>query len=209
MSIKNKLKQKIVILGPDGAGKSSVIQGLMKNLAQEGRAVKMRHLRPGIVNLRRGQPVTIVVDPHGSPPRSALVSSVKILVWILDEWYANLFLDKKDELLICDRYYHDLLVDPIRYRYGGPAWLARLVGKLMPQPNLWVLLDAPTEVLQARKQEVDPNETSRQRQVYLSFVRNQRQYAIIDAAQPLDCVILDVERAITTMDSGKYSMGNK
>jgi hypothetical protein len=62
-------------------------------------------------------------------PRSALTSLAKILVWLMEEWYANLFWDKKGTLLICDRYYHDLLVDPRRYRYGGPAWAAKLVGK--------------------------------------------------------------------------------
>ena len=188
---------KIVILGPDGAGKSSVIQGLIGRLEQDGRIVKMRHLKPQILLPRRGAAVMIVVDPHGKPPRSALTSVVKILVWLMEEWYAYLFQERKAELLLCDRYYHDLLVDPIRYRYGGPMSIARLIGTLMPQPRLWVLLDAPAEVLQARKQEVPPEETARQRQAYLSQVKKQRNYVIVDASQPLDKVITDVEHAIT------------
>jgi thymidylate kinase len=79
--------------------------------------------------------------------------------------------------------------------------MARLVGKLMPQPKLWVLLDAPAEVLQARKQEVSLEESARQRQAYLAFVCQQREYAIVDASQPLDRVIADVERAVTAIDS--------
>lgn len=154
MSIKNTLKQRIVLLGPDGAGKSSVIQGLMKGMAEEGRAVTVRHLKPFFVKPRRGPVVLINPIPHGAPPRSVLTSLAKIFIWLAEEWCAKLFQDKKGELLICDRYYHDLLVDPVRYRYGGPMWTARLVGKLIPQPLLWVLLDAPAEVLLARKQEV-------------------------------------------------------
>jgi thymidylate kinase len=146
---------------------------------------------------RLGESVTIVVDPHGKPPRSALISLAKIFVWLMEEWYAYLFQERKAELLLCDRYYHDLLVDPIRYRYGGPMSIARLIGTLMPQPRLWVLLDAPAEVLQARKQEVPPEETARQRQAYLSQVKKQRNYVIVDASQPLDKVITDVEHAIT------------
>ncbi len=188
---------KIVILGPDGAGKSSVIRGLIGELNQRGRVVKMRHLKPRIVMRRLGESVTIVVDPHGKPPRSALISLAKIFVWLMEEWYAYLFQERKAELLLCDRYYHDLLVDPIRYRYGGPMSIARLIGTLMPQPRLWVLLDAPAEVLQARKQEVPPEETARQRQAYLSQVKKQRNYVIVDASQPLDKVITDVEHAIT------------
>jgi thymidylate kinase len=99
-------------------------------------------------------------------------------------------------LLICDRYYHDLLVDPKRYRYGGPAWAAELVGKLMPQPKLWILLDAPAEVLQARKQEVTLEESARQRQEYLDFVRKQRNHLVVDASKSLDRVITEIAKAL-------------
>jgi thymidylate kinase len=187
---------KIVILGPDGAGKSSVIQGLIGRLEQDGRIVKMRHLKPQILLRRRGAAVMIVVDPHGKPPRSALTSVVKILVWLMEEWYAYLFQDDRKTLLICDRYYHDLLVDPLRYRYGGPMGAARLVGKMMPRPRLWLLLDAPAEILQARKQEVPLEETARQRSAYRAFVQCQKDHAIVDAAQPLDKVIADVEHIV-------------
>jgi thymidylate kinase len=156
----------------------------------------MRHLKPRVLLRRPGEPVTVVVDPHGKPPRSALTSVAKIFVWLLEEWYAYLFQDNKETLLICDRYYHDLLVDPIRYRYGGPVWIAKLTGKLMPKPNLWILLDAPPEVLQARKQEVPPEETARQRHAYLAFVRSQKNHVVVDASQPLNGVIADAERAI-------------
>ena len=71
-----------------------------------------------------------------------------------------------------------------------------MVGKMIPQPKLWVLLDAPAQVLQARKQEVPLEETTRQRQAYLSFVRDQRCYVIIDASQSLNKVIADTEHAI-------------
>jgi len=188
---------KIVILGPDGAGKSSVIQGLMEKLSLKGRVVKMRHLKPSLIFPQRDEPGAIVIDPHGKPPRSALSSLAKIILWLMEEWYVNLLQDKNETLLICDRYYHDLLVDSKRYRYGGPQWAARLVGTLMPRPGLWVLLDASTEILQARKREVSPEETTRQSQAYLVFVRSQRNYVIIDASQSLDKVIVAVEKAIT------------
>jgi thymidylate kinase len=195
MRSNERTKLKIVILGPDGAGKSSVVQGLMRRFHQEGRVVTMRYLKPDLVISRRGE-VTVNTVPHGKPPRSVLTSFAKILVWLMEEWYANLFWDKKGTLLICDRYYHDLLVDPRRYRYGGPAWAAKLVGKLMPQPELWILLDAPAEVLQARKQEVTFAETVRQRQAYSDFVRKQPKYVIVDASQSLDRVIADAQKAI-------------
>lgn len=194
---KEDLRLKIVILGPDGAGKSSVISGLLDQLNPAGFVVKMRHLKPRTVAKLRGQPEMIVVDPHGKPPRGAFLSLVKLIVWIFEEWYANFFHEKKSTLLVCDRYYHDLLVDPRRYRFGAPLWTAKLVGMLMPQPKLWILLNAPAEVLQARKQEVAPAETARQCEAYVKFIRTRRNHAIIDASQPLDKVITDVEQVIT------------
>jgi thymidylate kinase len=187
---------KIVVLGPDGAGKSSVIHGLLDKLAQKGCVVKMRHLKPFFVIPKRSEPGAIVIDPHGRLPRSALFSLAKIIVWLLEEWCVNCFQDRSETLLICDRYYHDLLIDPKRYRYGGPLWIAKVVGKLIPQPRLWVLLDAPAQVLQERKHEVPLEETARQRQAYLAFVRDQKHYIIIDATQSLDKTIAVAEHAI-------------
>jgi thymidylate kinase len=195
-AIKGDFKLKIVILGPDGAGKSSVIGGLMGRLNLVGRVVRMRHLKPRYVAQFRGQPEVIVVDPHGKPPRGALSSLVKIWVWLFEEWYFNFFQERKETVLVCDRYFHDLLVDPKRFRFGAPLWTAELVGKLMPRPRLWVLLNAPADVLQSRKQEVQPEETARQCEAYLAFVRKQREHVIVDASQPLEKVIADVENAI-------------
>ena len=158
--------------------------------------MKMRHLKPRLAFPRKGGAGGPVIDPHGKQPRSAVVSVGKILLWLAEEWYATIFQDNKDELLICDRYYHDLLIDSRRYRYGGPRWIARLIGWLMPRPILWLVLDAPAEVLQKRKQEVTPEESERQRRAYLDFVQKQRNHGVIDASQALNNVVADTEKAV-------------
>jgi len=173
-----------------------VIDGLMGSLKCEGRTVKMRHLKPRYVAQLRDQPEVIVVDPHAKPPRGTFLSLIKISVWLVEEWYATLFHERQETVLIFDRYYHDLLVDPRRYRFGAPVWTAKLIGKLMPRPKLWILLDAPADVLQARKQEVTPEETARQCNAYRAFIRLQREHAVVDASQSLDKVIADAARAI-------------
>lgn len=184
-------------MGPDGAGKSSVIRGLIARLAQSGHSANMRHLKPRIVMPElRDNPGSIVTDPHGKPARSVFQSLAKIIVWLGEEWYARLFREPKQTLLICDRYYHDLLIDPVRYRFGAPLWTARVIGALMPRPALWILLDAPPEVLQSRKQEVAPEETARQHHAYRAFVSTRTGHIMLDASRPLDEVISQAERAI-------------
>jgi len=173
-----------------------VITGLLSRLGAGDRPVSVRHLKPRTVARLRGQRETIVVDPHGKPSRGVFLSLVKIGVWLLEEWNFTLFQEQRASILICDRYYHDLLVDPVRFRFGAPLWTARLVGKLMPEPALWILLNAPAEILQERKQEVSPEETARQCCAYLEFIRSRKNYAIVDASQPLEKAIADAEEAI-------------
>ena len=47
--------------------------------------------------------------------------------------------------VLLDRCYHDLLVGPKRYGCGGPPCFARLVARVIPQPDLCIVLDvSPT-----------------------------------------------------------------
>ncbi len=61
--------------------------------------------------------------------------------------------------MVFDRYLIDTVIDPKRYRYQGPSWVLRTVWRVVPKPDLVILLDAPAEVLHARKQEVPIEET--------------------------------------------------
>ena len=186
----------VALMGVDGSGKSRVITGLQTRLSHAARKLEFRHLRPRLLFGRKGTQGVVVTDPHAKPPRSSLTSIAKVVAWLAEEWIGQFIRRRQITLRISDRFYHDLLVDPIRYRYGGPMWLARLVGLLMPEPDLWLLLDAPVEVVRARKQEVSEKETARQLDAYRSFIKTRKHYAIIDASQPVDTVIGHANAAI-------------
>ncbi len=102
----------------------------------------------------------------------------------------------KAKLILLDRYYHDILVDPRRYRYSGPMWLARWIAKLTPKPDLWILLDVPAEKLQERKQDVSLEESARQREEYLKLFREMKDGIVVDGSQNPDDVVADVNQAI-------------
>jgi thymidylate kinase len=82
-----------------------------------------------------------------------------------------------------DRYFHDVLVDPLRYRYGGPTWYAAFLCRLLPEPDLVILLDANEDLILARKTELPRAEIQRQRVAYrnLRFKRAREVYVATDA----------------------------
>ena len=189
----------IVFLGTDGSGKSSVIKGICGRLDGDGYETHKIHSRPSFRRFS-GRESVPVVDPHGKPSYGSLVSTVKafylLVIYCVGYFISVRPLLKKRTVVIFDRYYHDILVDPRRYRYGGPMWLARWIGKLVPKPGLWILLDAPPEVLQERKQEVPFEETARQREEYLKLIWEMKNGIVVDASRGLDDVVADVNVAI-------------
>ena len=190
----------VVLLGPDGSGKSSVVDDLEQSLAESFGKIEVHHLRPRMGRVgTKGR--SVVENPHDQPARGRLQSMAKLLYLILDygviyRWKWRMKRRNTSKLIIFDRYYHDLLVDPVRYRYGGPMWLARFVGNLVPRPDVWILLDAPAEVIHSRKKEVTFEETQRQRQAYLDLVARLKNAHVVDAALPLEQVASAVRQLI-------------
>lgn len=182
----------VVVYGPDGAGKSAVIAGLRQGLALAFWGTNYFHLRPRLGN-SAAHGAAPTVDPHGLKPRSAVTSSLKLLYYAADYVVGYYGVIKplllRSRLVIFDRYYHDIIVDPLRYRYGGPRFLARIVGWFIPRSNLYLFLDAPTDVIRERKVEVSEEETTRQLQRYRQLARTLRGSAVVDASQPLAAVV--------------------
>jgi thymidylate kinase len=185
-------------LGPDGSGKSTVIDRVSESIRPAFRRYRIIHLRP-----RVGPKPTVgkqVTNPHIDPPRGAIISLLKLIYLLVDYLLGWLLVVRpavtESTLVVFDRYYHDLLVDRRRFRYGGPLWAARLIGKLVPKPNLWVLLNVPPDVLQARKSEVPYEESARQQAEYKALVNSFRNHIIVDASKPLNEVVVIVSAAI-------------
>lgn len=185
---------RIAFLGPDGSGKSTVISAVTQQLSQSFRHVEYRHLRPGkLPKKSSAEPVT---NPHAKPLRSKLGSHLKLFYFWSQYMFGNFtWLYPRyvcSTLVIFDRYFHDLLADPVRYRYGGSLNLARLLGRTLTQPDMVFILDAPAEILQSRKQEVSLAESDRQRTAYQSLATEFNNHHIINTNQPVEQVIHDV-----------------
>ena len=187
----------VVLLGPDGSGKSSVVEAVRCGVAPAFVATQRRTFPPAL--LRRGSGTN--ATPHATRERSFISSVIRaVCYWFVYCTLGHYLLIRpamaRATLLLHDRHLVDALVDPKRYRYGGPRWLLRLIWGLVPKPDLVILLDAPAELVQARKQEVPVEETRRQLAAYRELVSGMRNGRVVDAAMPLREVVAAVEDLI-------------
>jgi thymidylate kinase len=70
--------------------------------------------------------------------------------------------------------------------------MVRLMEKLVPRPDLYVVLDAPATVLRERKQEVTFFEVDRQCREYRRLAERLPNAVTVDASQSLDRVVYEV-----------------
>ncbi len=62
--------------------------------------------------------------------------------------------------------------------------LARWLLPWIPRPELWLVFDVPSEVLQTRTREVAAEEAARLRSEYRKVLRRREDVVVLDAEQP-------------------------
>jgi thymidylate kinase len=175
----------VAVLGPDGAGKTTLIEGLKLELSGTFRRIQSFRFRPDIFNRNLPGPEP---HPHAKSRRSRWLSMLKVLYLCGDYGLGYLVNVRpkllRSDLVIFDRYYDDILVDPVRYRYGGPRWLIEFARRIVPRPDIILILDAPENQLLARKTELPREELQRQRFAYRQLVAESSNTILLDASRP-------------------------
>jgi thymidylate kinase len=118
------------------------------------------------------------------------------LEFLLGSWFRLRPVVFKGGLVLIDRWYYDFFVDQKRYRLRVPPVLIRFGYVFLKKPDLVLLLDAPAEILQQRKQEVSILESQKQREAYLALTSRLPQARVIDAAQPVATVADNAIKAV-------------
>ena len=167
----------VALLGPDGAGKSTLAQGVEKSFCFPVRCVYMGlwQRRETVSGAHR-----VVLDVALRP----------FVVW--RRYLASLGHRAIGRLVIFDRYVYDALLPPT----GPLVRLKRpyfwLLGRLCPAPDLVLLLDVPGEVMHARKGERDAVRLEAEREQFVRLQRRLPNAERVDADRPPEVVLVDV-----------------
>lgn len=186
----------VAFLGPDGVGKSSLIKRLQREKLPF-RRVEVFHLKPGI--LGRKKRASVITEPHKKKLYGKFTSLLKLMQFFLEYtvgYFLKVFpLKVKSTFVIFDRYYDDLLIDPIRYRYGGSLKLASFLKKFIFKPDIYIVLMADPEVIYSRKKELDLKEIEKQILRLKEIVDNKR-YFEVNASYSIDDSLAEVKKVI-------------
>ena len=190
----------VLLCGPDGTGKSTLAAGLVRSLAAT-RPVKHVHHRAPVLPKRTVETVT---RPHARPPYARWLSLLKLGYLFVDValgWRFQIrpFI-RSGGWLVMERGWWDLAVDPRRYRLDVPTSLIRQLGRLVPRPDLVLVLDAPVAAVLARKSELDGYELTRQMDLWRTVLPKRLKVVFLDATRSIDVILVDALAAILKIE---------
>ena len=170
----------VAILGPDGAGKSTLARDIAAGFPFEGR------------------PIYMGLWPARPPRRRSLPGAAQTLrpftIW--DRYLRAQAQRAMGHLVVFDRYTYDADLPPRPPFIRLKRLYFWLLAHAIPSPQLLILLDAPADVLHARRPEMDPLELERDRASFLGLIRRLPKIEVVDANRPGDAVRADVSDRI-------------
>jgi hypothetical protein len=172
---------KVALLAPDGAGKTTLRQGIERTFYFPVRSVNM-----GLYQVPR---------PRGNRHVPGIGFAVQLSTqWA--GWLRGAYHQRRGRLVLFDRYAYDALL-PTRFRYRRLGRARRwLLAHACPAPELVVFLDAPGEVLHTRKGEKSVDLLERQRQAYREVLHRLPSAAVVDASREAEQVRPEVTAII-------------
>ncbi len=153
----------IAVVGPDGVGKTTLIQAACACLAQGGSYFRFKKLYRHATLYKLLFP--LLQRRHNRAADTPLIKNQvddkagSFTFWIA--WYRYFLLAAlgfRKPITLVDRYYFELLIQDLRFKKKLPAlrprWRSML--KRVPMPRMVLHLDAPNEIIADRNDELRP-----------------------------------------------------
>jgi thymidylate kinase len=167
----------VALLGPDGAGKSTLARGIQSSFYFPVRCVYM-----GLWARR---------EAISSKPRLVLEIAFRPLV-IWRRYLESLRHRCLGRLVVFDRYVYDAMLPPTGPRVQLKRLYFWLLSRLCPAPHLVLVLDVPGRVMHLRKAEHDAERLEADREQFRRLLGRLSNAERVDADRPADVVLADV-----------------
>jgi thymidylate kinase len=201
----------VALIGADGAGKTTIAQMLQTS---SGLPIRYMYMGFSMQSTNIALPTSRLAEslrmprvtnhpelgaakPNVPKGRGILWNGMRLANRLAEEWYRqglSLYHRKRGQIVIYDRYFRfDYEYDPFA---EGRDWADRLhrwlLNHFYPKPDLVIFLDAPAEVLYARKGDANVPWLDARRQAFLRQGSSTPNFIRIDATQPLETVYQQV-----------------
>ncbi|SFK76020.1 hypothetical protein [Shimia haliotis] len=197
----------IAFLGPDGAGKSTLIEALRARMAPVFHGSTSFYWRPRLLpspgRLKFWNPSLEKQenpDPHNVFPHGKAASLARLLYFSLDYILGYFVLVRPrticKDLVIFDRFLNDIRIDQLRYRMNVPELMLRFVERLVPKPDIIFALYGPPELLHARKPELSIEETARQVALLCQMADENRHFTLVSVDNDVEKIVDEIIETI-------------
>jgi|TARA_B110000259_G_scaffold188341_1_gene246588 thymidylate kinase len=181
----------ISFMGVDGSGKTTLSKKIKKDLKQS----VYLHLKPYILFQDKRN---IIKNPHNNKKSFFISSVLRLLSWLIS-YKIYFFKNKSNKFYIFDRFAHDILIDPLRYKHNLSKNLTRFILNFFPRPDLWIFLNPSLKIIKSRKQELPDIELKRQIKEYSIFFKNKKNVLILNTNTKTNSLIKKIKKKMNSI----------
>jgi len=199
----------IVLIGPDGSGKTTIAKMLLKSDTAKKLFQKKMYFHghfPFLPELKRiasffkrkkhlANPVENA--SNFTKPFGVFRSMIYPIYYGLNYFLGHIFIWKERAragLILFDRYFYDYLIQ--KQFINCPRWLLYTIGKIIPKPDAIIYLKNNPETIHNRKQELTIEEIERQSKICQNIANSFQNSIVIETSGSPEKVVEKIQKIV-------------